>query len=195
MSILKRAADLAYTFRFLKLLVTPFEDTKAFKLGIIDENGDRNRDVKISTSEHKSAYTAFNKLVFNIKKLLAKVPGGKSSLASYAAALYLIREKYDLKDNQLKKIVEKSGHEVLEFINESNDWFILENQQFSPGIYRIKYNKMVNSTCEELVKAKDQIRIEESCFPAGNVFGLNVYEGIHVLTKQKIYLTAEEVTK
>ena len=39
MSILKRAADLVYTFRFLKLLVTPFNKTKAFELGIIDENG------------------------------------------------------------------------------------------------------------------------------------------------------------
>ena len=32
-----RAIDLFVTYRFIKLLVTPFEKTEAFKLGIIDE--------------------------------------------------------------------------------------------------------------------------------------------------------------
>ena len=34
-----RAIDLFVTYRFLKLLTTPFEKTEAFKLGIIDEDG------------------------------------------------------------------------------------------------------------------------------------------------------------
>ena len=36
-----RAIDLFVTYRFIKLLVTPFEKTEAFKLGIIDEKGAR----------------------------------------------------------------------------------------------------------------------------------------------------------
>ena len=36
-----RAIDLFVTYRFLKLLTTPFQKTEAFKLGIIDENGNR----------------------------------------------------------------------------------------------------------------------------------------------------------
>ena len=36
-----RAIDLFVTYRFLRLLTTPFEDTDAFKLGIIDEKGNR----------------------------------------------------------------------------------------------------------------------------------------------------------
>ena len=39
MGILKSAADLVYTIRFLKLLVTPFEKMGAFKAGIIDKDG------------------------------------------------------------------------------------------------------------------------------------------------------------
>ena len=39
MSLLTRASDLVYTFRFLRLLTTPFENTTAYKLGIIDEKG------------------------------------------------------------------------------------------------------------------------------------------------------------
>jgi len=38
-----RAIDLFVTYRFIKLLVTPFEKTEAFKLGIIDETGNRIR--------------------------------------------------------------------------------------------------------------------------------------------------------
>ena len=41
MGIFKRAGDLVYTFRFLKLLVTDFKDTEAFKLGLIDDKGKR----------------------------------------------------------------------------------------------------------------------------------------------------------
>ena len=36
-----RAIDLFVTYRFLRLLTTPFEDTDAYKLGIIDEKGNR----------------------------------------------------------------------------------------------------------------------------------------------------------
>ena len=44
MGLLKTAADLVYTIRFLKLLVTPITDTDAFKAGIIDENGKKRKD-------------------------------------------------------------------------------------------------------------------------------------------------------
>ena len=53
-----RAIDLFVTYRFIKLLTTPFEKTDAFKLGIIDENGNRIKDkttrkpvVVLNTSE------------------------------------------------------------------------------------------------------------------------------------------------
>ena len=105
MGIIQRAGDLVYSFRFITLLVTPFEKTKAFELGIIDENGKRNKDVKLDTSERKSAYTSFHRLVFNIKKIIAKAPGGSTRLASYAAALYLIREKLELTDKSIQRIV------------------------------------------------------------------------------------------
>ena len=40
-TIMGRAIDLFVTYRFIKLLVTPFNKTEAFKLGIIDEKGKR----------------------------------------------------------------------------------------------------------------------------------------------------------
>jgi len=65
-------------------------------LGIIDEKGKilkRRRDLK--TDDEKDAYTLSDTLIWNLKKLLGKIPGGKSRIASYGAALFLIKEQQD----------------------------------------------------------------------------------------------------
>lgn len=196
MSLLKRAGDLVYTFRFLKLLVTDFKDTEAYKLGIIDQNGKRIKEVKLNTAELKSAYTPFHRLVFNIKKIMAKAPGGSSQIASYAAALFLLKEKYNLKDSNLEKINEKLGIDSLDMLVENAGWFVLDNKMLSPGIYRVKNEKVINFNCEEVVNAKDQIKImKESAYPVGDVFGIDVYEALHVRTNQKVYVTIGELIK
>ena len=84
-----RAIDTVIVFRVLKLLTTKFEDHEAYKLGIIDEKGKRNKSVKIDTKEKKNAYTYLHRLVFNLKKIIELLPFGKNRLASYAAALFL----------------------------------------------------------------------------------------------------------
>ena len=86
-----QAADLIVVYKFLRKLVTPFERTEAFKLGIIDKDGKKLKDPK--TLDEQEAYTVLDRLVFNIKKIIERLPGGKSSLSSYATALYLIREE------------------------------------------------------------------------------------------------------
>ena len=102
MGIVKRAADLVYTFRFLKLLVTSFESTDAFKMGLIDAKGKKLR--KAETPEEKNAYTPFHRLVYNIKKL---IPGGK--IGSYASALYLIKEHGKMSDQSVEKVIKELG--------------------------------------------------------------------------------------
>ena len=53
MGILKRAADLTYTFRFIRMMVMDWKSWDAYKLGIIDENGKRQRDVKLDDDQKK----------------------------------------------------------------------------------------------------------------------------------------------
>ena len=96
MGILAGIGNIYFVYQFLKKLVTPFNKTKAFELGIVDETGKilkRRRDLE--TSEEKDAYNLSDTLIWNIKKLMGKIPGGKSRLASYAAALWLIKEQQD----------------------------------------------------------------------------------------------------
>lgn len=193
MGLLKRAGDLVYTFRFLKLLTTKFEDTDAFKLVIIDKDGKKLR--KSESSADKDAYTAFHRLVFNVKKIMAKVPGGGSSFASYAAALYLIKEKYSLSDSQVEKALNEANIEVIDMLQEQSEWFMLEDNQLSPGIYRIKNSKVLNESCEEMVKPNDKIKVENDCYPSGDIFGIRIYEATHIPTNQKIFVSSTELLR
>ena len=193
--MIKGAIDLAYTFRFIRMLVLDWKSWDAYKQGVIDENGKRNKDVKLDTDEKKNSYTHFIRLCANVKRLLNKVPGGSSKLGSFAAALYLVKEKYSLSDNKLRKILRESGFDSSSILAEENKWFLLEDKQLSPGVYRINNPKILNKSFEEMVWAKDQIRIEEDSYPVGDVFGIDIYEATHIRTNQKIYLSVSEIYK
>ena len=195
MGFLKQAADLGYTFRFIRMMVMDWKDWDAYKLGIIDENGKRIKKVRLDNEEKKSAYTPFIRLAANIKRLVAKIPGGGSRLGSFASALFLIKEKYNLKEKNLKDICEKCDIEILDFLNEKNEWFLLQDKQLSPGIYRVANPKLLNKTCSEMVWPKDQIRISEECFPVGDVFGVDIYRAVHMKTDQEVYVTASELIR
>jgi len=89
----KGAIDLAAIYMFLKRLVTPFDQWDAYKTGLIDKDGKVIVDKADRTPEQNKSFGYFDRLVANLKKLLGKIPGGKSRIASFAAALLLLREK------------------------------------------------------------------------------------------------------
>ena len=194
MGVLTKAADTVYTLRFLRLLTTPWEETNAYKEGLIDDEGNKLR--KPVTEKDKSVYNMFHRLVFNIKKLINKVPGGKSKIASYASALYLVKEHLNLSDKSIEKILRKCDTDPSDFLNESTRWFTTADGMLSPGVYRLSEGgKAVNSTGEEFGKKDDMVRVEIDCYPTYNLFGLDIYEVIHTPTRQKIYVTAGELLK
>ena len=115
MGIIASIGNIYFVYQFLKKLVTPFEKTEAFKLGIIDKDGKilkKRRDLE--TKEEKSAYNLSDTLVWNLKKILGKIPFGKSKLASYAAALWLIKEQGNGKIFVNEKELEKQFFDYFE---------------------------------------------------------------------------------
>ena len=121
-----RAIDLFVTYRFLRLLTTSFEDTDAFKLGIIDKDGNRIKlprstkpAVELVTQELKNSYTILHKLVFNIKKIFSKVPGLRTKLGTYAAALFLLKDTFKESVND-PDMFEK---EFMKYLKENNIQF------------------------------------------------------------------------
>lgn len=85
--------DLFMVYQFIKRLALPFKDWKAFKLGIIDADGNILKSPKTFTRvEERDAFGKFDLMILNLKKLIAKVPGGKTRIATMAAVLYLLKE-------------------------------------------------------------------------------------------------------
>ena len=113
-----RFVDNLIAFRVLYMLVTPFIDTEAYKLGIIDANGKNLRKSStLTTSEEKDAYNYLTRLVFNMKKILNKLPGGDSKLKNLVAALFLVKEYYENGD-RTTSLMEDRYMRVLEKVNE-----------------------------------------------------------------------------
>jgi len=96
-----KLVDIYILYRIVKDLSTPFEETDAFKLGLIDKKGDRLRDstgkkVKADTKEQRDADTYYDRFIRNLKKVMTKVGLG-SKIATLAAALWLIKEETERK--------------------------------------------------------------------------------------------------
>lgn len=97
---MSKIVDTIVIFRILRKLTTPWEKTDAFKTGLIDNKGNILVKKKDRTPEQKKAFTLLDRMVFNLKRLLQKVPGGGSQIASYMAALALIKEHVEQEYNK-----------------------------------------------------------------------------------------------
>ena len=99
--------DTFMTYQFIKRLVMPFDKWPAYKEGIIDDKGNvliKRRD--LSTSKQRDSFRLFDLLILNMKKMLGKLPGGRSKIATYAAALFLIKEGQSYTDENIDQLQE-----------------------------------------------------------------------------------------
>ena len=199
-----RAIDLFVTYRFLRLLTTPFEDTQAYKLGIIDANGNRIMQkrikkpvVELVTSEQKNSYTILHKLVFNIKKIFAKVPGLRTKVGTYAAALFLLKDtfKESVNDPDMfeKEFVKYLKENDIEFDNEISEEVIGFGEVLPKGEY-VLINDILNKEEEDLSAAKgDKVVTFKDEAPVDTVLGVEIFPVIHVKSQEKIYVSLEDI--
>lgn len=96
--------ELFIVYKILKRLTKPFVEWDAYKLGIIDADGNtlKSRN-ELNTSKERNAWTKLDVLATNLRKILISVPLGRKSIASYAATLYLLREHNELIENELSE--------------------------------------------------------------------------------------------
>ena len=199
-----RAIDLFVTYRFLRLLTTPFEDTDAFKFGIIDEKGNRIKkkgstkpEVELATSELKNSYTILHKLIFNIKKLFAKVPGLRTKVGTYAAALFLLKDTFkehvedpDMFEKEFMKYLKENKIELDREISEEVIGF---GEVLPKGEYVLK-NDILNKEEEELTAKKgDKVIAFDDEPPVDTILGVEIFPVIHMKTQEKIYVSLEDI--
>ena len=173
MGVIASIGNIYFVYQFLKKLVTPFEKTDAFKLGIIDEKGKilkKRRDLE--TSEEKSAYNLSDTLVWNLKKILGKIPFGKSKLASYAAALWLIKEQDNGKIFVSEKELEAQFFDYFEK---------LQSDELSENVYDNVTDKVVIG----ILQAYDEEQISHAKF----LTLANEYTGLTKKYIQEEFLT------
>ena len=199
-----RAIDLFVTYRFLKLLTTPFEKTEAFKLGIIDEKGNRVKlpnstrpAVELATVEQKNAYTILHKLVFNIKKIFSKVPGLRTKVGTYAAALFLLKDTFkesvddpDMFEKEFMKYLKENNIEFDDSISEEVVGF---GEVLPKGEY-VLINDILNKEEEDLYEKKgDKVVAFADESPVDTVLGVEIFPVVHVKTQEKIYISLEDI--
>lgn len=185
-------ADTLYAFRFLKLLTTSWEDTDAYKLGIVDDQGKKLKKPK--TQEEKDAYTMFHRLVYNIKRLIGKIPLGQSKIGTYTAALYLIKEETGLDEDELISLMGAAGIEpimdgqIIESWKQDGDILL-------PGVYVLEQDICNPTTGEILHLQGTKVSVPESCAPVDTMYFNHIYEVTHQLTNQKIYVTEGDLRR
>ena len=204
-----RAIDLFVTYRFIKLLVSPFETKDAYKLGIIDKKGNRimpppsaagvkqTKPKPLGTIEEKSAYTILHKLVFNIKKIFDKVPGLRTKLGTYAAALFLLKDTFkehvedpDVFEKEFMKYLKEEGYEIDDSISEEVIGF---GEVLPKGEYNL-VNDILNKEEEELTAKKgDKVEVYEDEPPIDTVLGVEIFPVVHIKSKSVIYVGLDDL--
>ena len=181
-----RVIDALIAYRLLKLLVTPFNKTKAYQMGIIDAKGKvlikKNQfDRKIPANkraEAKKAYTLLIRFVFNLKRLLSKV-GVRGPLGSAAAAaIAFFRE-----ENQYNPEIEK---QVYKYLKEQGFEFEV-SENYGDPIPHGKYvvNKDIyNLEGDVVINSGDTIDYNED---------IQTIMGYDVFKYQDVYLTTEDL--
>ena len=108
------AVDIFVVYQFIKRLATPFNKWDAYKSGVIDERG----NIKIPKNKRDRAqnqsFQVFDVMILKLKRILEKIPFGKSRLASYASALYLVREDWESKTE--REIMLESDTKIVDYI-------------------------------------------------------------------------------
>tara|TARA_A100001201_G_scaffold131240_1_gene117341 strand:- start:589 stop:1071 length:483 start_codon:yes stop_codon:yes gene_type:complete len=106
--------DIYLVYQFLRRLATPFEKWDAYKTGVIDKEGKILVDKRKRTPEQDRSFKVFDVMILKLKRLLGKIPGGKSRIASYAAALWLVKEWDETKseDDVLEESIDLSPYMV-----------------------------------------------------------------------------------
>tara|TARA_B100001173_G_scaffold197375_1_gene170157 strand:+ start:604 stop:1149 length:546 start_codon:yes stop_codon:yes gene_type:complete len=175
-----RVIDALIAYRVLKLLVTPFNRTNAFKLGIIDDKGKvliKSKDLP-NSGPKREAYTLLIRFVFNLKKLLAKV-GIRGPLGTSAAAAIAFFKEDNGYNPEIEKVVYKHLKENgFEFKVDEN-----YGDPLRPGTYRV--NRDITDLEGDIV-----INIDEEVIFEGNI---DTIMGYDVFKYRNVYLTTEDL--
>ena len=177
-------------YQFVKILTMKWEDMPAFENGIIDEKGKLLRKFNtLKTQKEKNSYIIFHRVIWNLKRILEKLPFGKTRLASYAAGLFLIKEKVHPEHEFQNKFTSFLAEEGLD------DKFEAELCKNEVSDSPLKKGEYVLKTNNFIQKSGDVISVKEDCTPEMFLLGIEVYRGIVKTTGDEILFTKDDIKR
>jgi len=126
---------------------------------------------------------------------MAKAPGGKSVVARYGAALFLIKEHTGMSEKQLIKTLEK-GLDI-KFNNEINEnyWYQDDEARLYPGNYILTEDVASLETGEIIAQKNSKVIVDDFKTPVGSISNINIYRVLHSKTKQNIYISNRDISR
>ena len=191
---MSRAVDLFVTYRFLKLLVTPWNKQEAYKQGIIDKNGKAIKKARdLETEAERESFTLLHRLVFNCKRIMQKIPFVRSQLGTYATALFLLKEHYKIEDLPEGEITKYLLENKLIDLNDSISEEVIGFGNMLPaGEYKLK--DQVTADDDEIDAQKgDVVTALEDTPPSDRILGVDIFPVIHQKSNKKIYVSLEDI--
>jgi len=182
-----RAVDALIAFRLIKLLVTPFNRTEAYKLGIIDDKGKvliKARKFMTAFPDNtirrraRKAYTMLTRFVFNLKRLLSKVGIRGPIGTSAAAAIAFFKEEYGNNSEVEREVYKHLKEQGFEFDISEN-----YGEPLSEGTYKVKHD-IYNLEGDIVINIDEQIDFKTT---TDTILGYDVFK------YKDVYLTTEDL--
>lgn len=107
----KTVADSLYALRFIRLMQKSFEEWEAYRVGVIDNNGNLLKRPK--TDEEKKAYTPFHASIRSLKRTMATIPG-MTAWATIQSSLSAIGSRFSLTESDWILISKELDHPLFE---------------------------------------------------------------------------------
>ena len=191
---MSRAVDLFVTYRFLKLLVTPWKKQEAYKQGIIDDKGKALKKARdLTTEAERESFTLLHRLVFNCKRIMSKIPLVRTQLGTYATALFLLKEKYnivDLPEGEINQFLMEN--KLVNFDNKISEEVVGFGNMLPMGEYKLK--DQVTADDDEIdAQPGDIVSALEDIPPSDTILGVDVFPVIHKRSNKIIYVSLEDI--
>jgi hypothetical protein len=127
------------------------------------------------------------------------VPGLRTKLGTYAAALFLLKDTFkesvddpDIFEKEFMKYLKEEGYEIDNSISEEVIGF---GEVLPKGEYKLA-SDILNKEEEELsAKKGDKVVAYDDEAPVDTILGIDIFPVIHIKTQEKIYVGLEDLVQ
>ena len=127
------------------------------------------------------------------------MPGLRTKLGTYAAALFLLKDTFkesvddpDIFEKEFMKYLKEEGYEIDDTISEEVIGF---GEVLPKGEYKLA-NDILNKEEEEFsAKKGDKVVAFDDEAPVDTILGVDIFPVVHVKTQEKIYVGLEDLVQ